>query len=970
MAEEEESDASAPAAAVPSGEVASGTGPSLKTDRAFCAFFRSLPPQPDTVRLFERSGFLSAHGADALLLADAYFHSRHAVRVWERTAGGGLPLEYAVVRDGAELHAVVRTLVLGPLAKTIEILSPSSGTGRAWTVTRRASPGCVDQFEEVLDAVARDPPVAAAVAASGASVGIAFAETAMAALGVLEFPDDEQLTNLECALLQLGVRQCFVAEAGDDSNDPRTRRILAVLSRCGVAVSRCPRADFAVRDIEQDLKTLLGDTFINNLPELDHKLAMAALSCIIRRLDLLTGDVRFKLRRVDISRYMRLDHAAIRALDLVKEGGGSGSSGDGSLAGVLDRCITAMGSRRLLRWIKQPLVDATEVSKRLDLVEALVLEAELRERLRIECLKGIADLDRLARRLASPKAGLQDCVVLYDSAERLKPTIAALGEFQTERCKHAEALKAAFMTPLEYAANKLKKFQAMVEQLIDLDKASQEHVYEINVMWDEKLREIDERRKRILTKMESLAAQAAADIGAKTVKLVDMPQHGKVFRITKSEERGLRERGGKRYSALDRRGAGATAGGAGVRFTSAELGELNSKLAAETETYEVVTKEIVKRVLEVARSYLPVVDNVGDCLAELDALLSLAHVSASRGYVRPVVHPVGTGDTRLIACRHPCVEAAANTPDSFVPNYLILSRESGPRFVIVTGPNMGGKSTYIRQAGIAMVMAQMGCFVAAQEASISAVDAVLCRVGAGDSQLRGVSTFMAEMLETATILRVATQRSFIIIDELGRGTSTYDGFGLAWAISEHICKAIGCFCLFATHYHELTALEEKLPFVKNLHVTAQTVAGRLVLQYKVREGACDRSFGIHVAELAGFPQSVVDTAKRKAAELEDFRPRKKRPSAVPNDDDAEAAPSPQPLSMSIAEDEDIRAKNELDAFLQRFATLPLGPEVSDADAVALAQRAVADFVASASPTIHKLLAMASGETIAVAAANP
>lgn len=672
------------AAAVPSGEVASGTGPSLKTDRAFCTYFRSLEPRPDTVRLYERSGFYSAHGADALFLADTYFRSRAAVHAWDRTGGGGLPLEYCVVREGAELHAVVRSLVLGPHAKTVEIWAPktTASSSNCWALARRASPGCVDAFEAVLDSVARAPPVAAAVVVgAGSAVGVAFAETAVATLGVLEFPDDEVLTNLECALLQLNVRECFVAEQRAD--DPRARRVDAVLARCGVAATRCPHADFATRDVEQDLKTLLGsEAFAGSLPELDAKLAMAALACVIRRLELLAlGDARFKLRRVDLSRYVRLDHAAIRALDLV--------SGAGSLGDVLDRCTTAMGSRRLLRWIKQPLVDATEIGKRLDLVEAFVGEPELRERLRTESLKGIADLERLARRLAGSNAGIQDLVVLYDSAERLKSIIAALEAFQQPgRCAHAEALRATCMAPLSLAAMRLKKFQAMVEELVDLDKAAKEHIYEINVSWDENLGLIDARRTRILEQMDRLAAQAATDIGAKTVKLVDMNQRGKVFRITKGEERGLRERGGKRYSALDKRGAGSTAGGAGIRFTSADLDELNSKLVAENAAYEETTKDIIARILGVTRSYLSVIDNVADCISELDALLSLAHVSASRGYVRPNVHPVGTGDTRLIDCRHPCVEAAGSTPDSFVPNDIVLSREHGPRFVIVTGPNM------------------------------------------------------------------------------------------------------------------------------------------------------------------------------------------------------------------------------------------------------------------------------------------
>jgi DNA mismatch repair protein MSH2 len=761
------------------------------------------------------------------------------------------------------------------LSRRVEIWQSS---GRmAWKVTKQASPGNLQDIEEELGGQIENAPIMLAVKVSakaeGRHVGVCFADASVRELGVTEFLDNDLYSNFESLLIQLGVKECLI-QVDVSKKDVELNKLRAIADNCGCAVAERGAADFGTKDIEQDLPRLLKDErAAGTLPLADLKLAMGAAAALIKYLGVMSDSSNFgqyQLYQHDLSQYMKLDAAALKALNLMP--GPRDGAKTMSLYGLLNNCKTPTGSRLLAQWLKQPLMNTAEIERRQQLVEAFVNDTELRQTMQEEHLRSIPDLYRLAKKFQRKKANLEDVVRTYQVVIRLPAFLDSLSSVMDEQYK--DALDAEYTTKLQEYCNSFAKLQEMVETTVDLE-ALDNHEFIIKSEFDESLGNIRKRLDKLRKDMDYEHRNVGNDLGLDTEKKLFLENHrvhGWCFRLTRNEAGCIRSK--KEYREISTQKNG-------VYFTTSSLQAIRREFDQLSETYNRTQSGLVNEVVSVASSYIPVVEKLAAVLAHLDVIVAFAHVSvhAPTSYTRPKMHPRGTGNTILKEARHPCMEMQDDI--SFITNDVSLVRDSS-EFLIITGPNMGGKSTYIRQIGVIALMAQIGCFVPCSKAELTIFDCILARVGASDSQIKGVSTFMAEMLETANILKSATKESLIIIDELGRGTSTYDGFGLAWAISEHIVKEIGAFALFATHFHELTALVDTYPQVQNLHVVAHISEGdsdnadeaqkkrEVTLLYKVEPGVCDQSFGIHVAELVRFPQKVINMAKRKADELEDF----------------------------------------------------------------------------------------------------
>ena len=538
-----------------------------------------------------------------------------------------------------------------------------------------------------------------------------------------------------------------------------------------------------------------------------------------------------KITIYNLQKYMSLDITARRNLELTERQ--HDKSKRGTLLWVLDKTSTSMGGRLLRKWIGEPLLDISEIQKRLQAVEELKNKPILRGELQ-DALKKVYDIERLVGKIAYSNSNGRELISLKNSLKQL-PDIKKL----------LSGLTAELLKNLNLNLETCEDLSNLIEtSIVDEPPIS---VKEGGLIKSGYNKEVDEYRRASTEGKEwliNLEQKEREETGIKNLRIGFNKVFGYFFEVTKSNINLVPDRYIRKQTLTNCE-----------RYISEELNELESKILGSQEKLIELEYNLFIEIRNILAENITRLQKTANIIATLDVLTSYAIVAEDMNYVKPIVD--NSGEIDIKEGRHPVIEKMVDT-GSFVSNDTYLNKNLD-RLAIITGPNMAGKSTYMRQVALITLMAQIGSFVPASYAKIGVVDKIFTRVGASDDLSMGQSTFMVEMMEVATILREATSNSLIILDEIGRGTSTYDGLSIAWAVVEHISnkEKCGAKTLFATHYHELTELENKIEGVKNYSIAVKEKGEDIIFLRKIINGGTDESYGIHVAKLAGVPQAVV-----------------------------------------------------------------------------------------------------------------
>ena len=591
-----------------------------------------------------------------------------------------------------------------------------------------------------------------------------------------------------------------------------------------------------------------------NIEDSDHKkienieekrLATSAINALIEYIEqtqMTTLDHINKITIYQISKYMALDVNARRNLEITEKM--RDKSKKGTLLWVLDKTATSMGARNLRRWLSDPLIDTKEINQRLEAVKELKEDVILRGDV-VENLKKVYDIERLAGKMAYGNANARDMITLRNSLERLPEVKKLLSQSKSEMLKN-------LYEDLDELPDILELIKASI---VDDPPMTVKDGGIIKLGYDEEIDKLKTATTEGKNWIIALEAEEREKTGIKNLKVGFNKVFGYFIEVTKSNLNQVPERYIRKQTLTN-----------AERYITEELKNLeNQILGAEEKVVNLEYNAFTQIREEIARN-VKRLQKTATVISNLDVLTSFAGVAEDMNYCMPQVDHSGIIDIK--AGRHPVIEKMLGT-GAFVENDTYLDKDEN-RLSIITGPNMAGKSTYMRQVALITLMAQVGSFVPAEQAHIGVVDKIFTRVGASDDLSMGQSTFMVEMMEVATILKEATSNSLVILDEIGRGTSTYDGLSIAWAVAEYIAnkEKCGAKTLFATHYHELTELEEKYEGIKNYSIAVKEKGEDIIFLRKIVRGGTDESYGIHVARLAGVPKPVTEKANEILKSLE------------------------------------------------------------------------------------------------------
>lgn len=709
-------------------------------------------------------------------------------------------------------------------------------------VTRVITPGTLTD-DQLLDP--RESNFIACVAPGKETLGLAWLEVSTGRFLVSEV----EPALLQDELARIRPAECIVPE--DDATDGSLPVARADLG--GPVLTGRPAWCFS----KEESRRLLTEHFgVKTLEGFDIEDASPAVTAAGALLDYIRDTQKSALGHINRlesyrrNRHMTIDEATRRSLELTH------TMRDGqrqqSLLGTIDETCTPMGARLLADWLSSPLTDLHQISERLDAVEELVSDLTLRDSLR-ELLKGMYDLQRLTSRVATGRCSPRDLSCLASTLGQLPKLKAKLTERKSNR-----------LTTLEQRIDMCPEVrQAISDVVVDEPPITVADGGVVRPGFSVQLDELRELAKGGKQWIASYQAQESKRTGIPNLKIGFNKVFGYYLEVTAAHWSKVPEDYIRKQTLKNQE-----------RYITPELKEYEDKVLRAEDQSKALEQEIYAKLKDEVVEHVARLLSTADALAEVDVFVGLGTLAAAKGYCRPDVTEDSVLDIR--EGRHPVLDRLMPAGE-FVPNDVRLGVESDSsssdgtatgRVQIITGPNMAGKSTYIRQAALLTIMSQMGSFVPASEARIGIADRVFARVGASDELGKGQSTFMVEMTETARILNSATSRSVVILDEIGRGTSTYDGISLAWSITEHLHDETQCRTMFATHYHELTDLTQTLKHASNWHVAVQENNDDVIFLHRVIEGAAGRSYGIHVAKLAGVPRIVTERAAKILEALE------------------------------------------------------------------------------------------------------